>query len=1401
MKLLQLYRIIHIIASISLLPSLACAWTNGLKEAAEAVAKGTALPEQEMMVFINNSEVNLLAQEGKISDFTYASCQDDFFRLNESFADKAVRELGYDPSISNRKFNPGTDTDVNVNARGGKKLTLEDMKKIDDNYQKIVKQHFKSQGLEPPTGRINTETDFMPNPAHTDPAEFQKIVKYINDNGGTAYTDPKAASAQFKLGTTQPMGIDEAASFSSTMKEMADAKIRKANNLRKNAAAIRTTDPGKAEAFEAQARQYDYQASKYHDRIDKLNTHLREQYHLSPPDQTGKGFTKAVKNIDTIGRNPFTAKDASVVNNLHKNALQRSADDMIDTLLEIARKDPAKAGEISRALAQELNSLPPNRAGQAVSRIDDAMKAANPAFAKNVVAEAKAIKQVAAASKWTSFKSGVKNISGINQLSKVSVIMTAGGAVLMAHQGITITLDNVKATDTLWDYFRNCYYHSAWEGTGIGPAFEQAEREEIERYLKEHEAGQDPSMVKHVTLTLLKTSTYMGRDAIVGVLYLPDAIWEYFTEEKAMEGYAKMQNELAAIMRQIVLDRQAFDRVMTDMRKIGLHDSDALPFLNCLCRDCGGSLGGLFNPECTSDIGHGPCQCNGPLTIWKTPLPAGDKEAQYRCFNSVTQMRYNEARAVFDSWTRQLEVENAKSVQGDLESIKADIVAGKAKDDEAVAKDIANQFGAIKDLLLPGDADYVRAMVGPYLENHAVNRLQEGKVDQALKNLDLVLETMGPRSFQEAGRLRQKKAQYQQWKTNWDEKKKKTFPEISENIRTNQLQRARGEIENLEFLMLKAPNSALPPAIHDPAFVSLKERVAALGKKYTETLAATWEKVRSLEKARDRRAAIVVLEKSLKDWEHHQNNKDSLTRQLSYNKSEVQKAEQKKTLGQKYQETGSIDLAIEQYTASLAIQSDASLEETLAGLQKTLEQTANLKNRARGIWNEAEQMQREQKYGDALQKYKAGLAIFKDPVILDRAKKLEKYIELTKASKAQGKPVAKETGTKVVTAPKASPKTVSKSSPAPAKTTSGSVHAVKDVYQAGELIEISYDNLPGNRQDWITLIQKDKPDNTYAEWFYTDGKTSGRHTFKALPAGEYEIRTYHDWPKGGYVVQQRRNLVVVENTPPKAIAKSDVASLIGEWAIVGNGHRGRMLVSEQNGASFSGRVYPDQPPHDSSIKGQISGSMVSFARTGWKNQSPDLRQDFTGTITRSDDGKVTITGTFTQNNQGSYQWTATQIAPVTVASPSPAVQSASPSTNKTSPAPPEQESAAQGWQSITLGNVSFALPSSWKHRTMEEPEVELLHIYWEGDFDSPVHGLSGGIALDWQKSKAEMSGSRPVELSGTTVSWVDDGPAINLLFPAMAGNRGVALIIFRGQGGTTETIDAILKTFRMNGSQ
>lgn len=79
----------------------------------------------------------------------------------------------------------------------------------------------------------------------------------------------------------------------------------------------------------------------------------------------------------------------------------------------------------------------------------------------------------------------------------------------------------------------------------------------------------------------------------------------------------------------------------------------------------------------------------------------------------------------------------------------------------------------------------------------------------------------------------------------------------------------------------------------------------------------------------------------------------------------------------------------------------------------------------------------------------------------------------------------------------------------------------KKTYRTGEKITISYSGMPGNAYDWITLVKKDDPPDHYREWFYTKGMKKGGHTFNAVNPGEYEVRAFYDWPRGGYIIQKK----------------------------------------------------------------------------------------------------------------------------------------------------------------------------------------------------------------------------------------------------------------------------------------
>lgn len=949
------------VLALLLLPALAHAWTSGLKEAAEAVAAGRASAAQEMMVFTHNKELNLMAQAGEIRDFAYAGSQSRFHETQKQVLDTTFKDSPYRADVSGAKLNPGTDTDVNVLRVDGKPLTLDDIRNIETRYQNSIRQHFPNA----PQGRIDTNTDFLPHPGHTSPDEFRRIAEHINTNGGTAYTDPRAASAQAKLGNNaSKITMEEAGSFSAEMKRLANTKMNAASDLRQKAAAARSSNPGEAQRLEAEALQYEYQAAKYHERMSGLNNHLREQYGL-PANKGGGTFDKAIEDIRNIGRNPFSAGEIAKVRDLHPYAMRNSTDHLIDTMLEIAKKEPARLAEIRALVNAEIRTINTTAGSvQAVQRLE------------------KAVKDIETAAKWAAFKQTAKNLSGWNATTKMSVAMTVGGAIVIGYQGVTITLNDVKATDTLWDFFRNAYYHAAWEGTGIGPAFEQAQREELERYMKEFESKADPSMVKHITFTVLKTGVYMGRDMIIGVLYLPDTIWEFFTQEKEMEAYAAMQNELAQVMRQMILDRQAYEQLMTRMRKMGLHDEDVKPFLNCMCRECGGMFGGYYDPAGKGEYGHGPCMCSGPLTIWKTPLPTGDKNKQYACFNQVTKMRYDEAQDIFNKWHQQALAENAKTVEKELQAIKDSFVNGKAMNDEETARRLADEFAAIQPLLLPKDVDDVRAMLGPYLANHAQRNVEAGNLGRAVDNLDRVLNKIGTRSAQEEANLKQTKAEYERWDKSWRETKDKRFPEIDALLSKRQIQRARGEIEGLNAQMRDPYARKLPPAIRDPDFLKLRGRLDDLQKSYSQSLADAWKRSSELQKVRDPRGAIPILEQELKGWEHPAETVSGLNGQLNYDRGLVVKADELRNQGQAFEEGGAVGQAIERYTQSLAIQRDEALEARVVKLKQVSTQAAVL-------WNEGKAQLDAGHPQEALAKFRDSVRLAPDAARQQYVRELE----------------------------------------------------------------------------------------------------------------------------------------------------------------------------------------------------------------------------------------------------------------------------------------------------------------------------------------------------------------------------------------------------------------------------
>lgn len=98
---------------------------------------------------------------------------------------------------------------------------------------------------------------------------------------------------------------------------------------------------------------------------------------------------------------------------------------------------------------------------------------------------------------------------------------------------------------------------------------------------------------------------------------------------------------------------------------------------------------------------------------------------------------------------------------------------------------------------------------------------------------------------------------------------------------------------------------------------------------------------------------------------------------------------------------------------------------------------------------------------------------------------------------------------------------------------------------AGEDIVVNYRDFPGNSQDWLTIVPVNYPDDRYEEYYYTQGDKSGQFRFSPLLPGEYEVRSYFDWPSGGYTVQDRFPFVVAEESAsPGVYAWTEQASYL-----------------------------------------------------------------------------------------------------------------------------------------------------------------------------------------------------------------------------------------------------------------
>lgn len=375
--------------------SLECRASNlELMEALNAVMMGNPTPLQDAIVVFKNRQINQMALNGKISNAAYQSAQTHFATANGTFIKNAAFEGGLRANLqpsNGGEYNKGTDTDVLVESlERGKKINLDNIKATEEAYQKNLRTYLNRRGLNPPPGKINTDTDFMPTRSSVTNAEFRRINEHINANGGTAYVRPGAAEVEFqmriaKFVSGQKLNLADTSEYISEMIDLASHKFELARDLVKQAQQLAASDPEAAEGLLSEAQLLRSQGAKYLQRMDNASEFLAKQHGLPaknpatrfngdplPPDS----LDNAIRNIDKQGRGTQTAADAEMVGELGELGIGKGLLNYSKTLSEIAANTPSRLPEIQVILAEQAAGLSPTMGDALILRAIEAYKAA-----------------------------------------------------------------------------------------------------------------------------------------------------------------------------------------------------------------------------------------------------------------------------------------------------------------------------------------------------------------------------------------------------------------------------------------------------------------------------------------------------------------------------------------------------------------------------------------------------------------------------------------------------------------------------------------------------------------------------------------------------------------------------------------------------------------------------------------------------------------------------------------------------------------------------------------------------------------------------------------------------------------------------------------------------------------
>jgi len=247
---------------------------------ARAVAAGTATEKQQLIAFVHNKEINLLAlDDSVISPEVYHKNQQAFVERAEEYAVRAAKKEGMQIAVKkNDKPRPGTDTDIQLLS--DTTITPEQAVKARKNFNELVNDDLKKFDYREAVGNNhakNTQVDMMATPEQMTDEGFSRHSGELNEDGGVMYTDKKSVKVQqavdenFK-GTT--FSDDEALAYQKEMLKNADKMADHAEKLKQSRADV--TDPAKKSLVDNEIRICEAKQAKYLARSGEVSGYIEQ---------------------------------------------------------------------------------------------------------------------------------------------------------------------------------------------------------------------------------------------------------------------------------------------------------------------------------------------------------------------------------------------------------------------------------------------------------------------------------------------------------------------------------------------------------------------------------------------------------------------------------------------------------------------------------------------------------------------------------------------------------------------------------------------------------------------------------------------------------------------------------------------------------------------------------------------------------------------------------------------------------------------------------------------------------------------------------------------------------------------------------------------------------------------